>query len=146
MLGAEHLFADRQGALVERPRPGKVALGLKQTREVVEARRRMTITDGPGCISLCDSETACYAIPSLSEFRRPVFAVAVTTAARGSFGACDSMTGAGMPRFSTAQKRSPVPGRHFAYQQAKLYILECERGQAQNPRPTIAKAGFQRQH
>ena len=32
MLGAEQLFADRQGALVERPRPGKVALGLNLTQ------------------------------------------------------------------------------------------------------------------
>src|SRR5208337_3347531 len=41
MLGAERLLADRQRALQKRTRPGKVALGLKQTREVVEARRRI---------------------------------------------------------------------------------------------------------
>jgi hypothetical protein len=51
---------------------------------------------------------------------------------------------AGMPRFSTARKRPPVPGRHIADQQAKLYILVCERGQAQNHSREIAvaKAGF----
>ena len=41
MLGAERLFADRQRALEERPRPRKVALGLEQDGEVVEARRRI---------------------------------------------------------------------------------------------------------
>ena len=41
MLGAERLLADRQRALVERPRAGKVALVLKQAGEVVEARRRI---------------------------------------------------------------------------------------------------------
>ena len=40
MLGAERLFTDRQRPLEERPRPGKVALSLKQEGEVVEARRR----------------------------------------------------------------------------------------------------------
>src|SRR5712671_7262711 len=39
MVGAEPLFADRQGALKERPRAGEVALGSQQAREVVEARR-----------------------------------------------------------------------------------------------------------
>ena len=38
MLGAERLLADRQRPLVERPRAGEVALGLKQAGEVVEAR------------------------------------------------------------------------------------------------------------
>ena len=41
MLGTEHLFADRQRALEERPRPRKVALGLEQEGEVVEAFRRI---------------------------------------------------------------------------------------------------------
>ena len=41
MLGAEHLLADRQRALEERPRRRKVALVLKQDGEVVEARRRI---------------------------------------------------------------------------------------------------------
>ena len=41
MLGAERLLADRQRALVERPRASEVALGLKQIGEVVEARRRI---------------------------------------------------------------------------------------------------------
>jgi hypothetical protein len=40
MVGAERLLPDRQRALKKRPRAGAVALGLKQTREVVEARRR----------------------------------------------------------------------------------------------------------
>ena len=38
-LRAEHLFGDGQGALVERPRSRKVALGLKQGSEVVQAHR-----------------------------------------------------------------------------------------------------------
>jgi hypothetical protein len=37
MLGAAHLLLDCQRALVERPRPSEVALGLKQEGEVVEA-------------------------------------------------------------------------------------------------------------
>ena len=41
MLGAERLFADRQRALVKRPRPGKVALVAEQIGEIVEARRRI---------------------------------------------------------------------------------------------------------
>ena len=41
MLGTEHLLVDRQRALEERPRPRKVALGLQQAGEVVEARRRI---------------------------------------------------------------------------------------------------------
>ena len=41
MLGAERLLADRQRALEERPRPRKVALGLKQAGEVAEAPRRI---------------------------------------------------------------------------------------------------------
>jgi hypothetical protein len=41
MVGAEHLLADRQRALVERSRPGEITLGLEQKREVVEARRRI---------------------------------------------------------------------------------------------------------
>ena len=41
MLGAERLFAYRQRALEERPRPRKVALVLEQDGEVVEARRRI---------------------------------------------------------------------------------------------------------
>ena len=41
MLGAERLLADRQRALVERPRHRKLALGLKQAGEVAEARRRI---------------------------------------------------------------------------------------------------------
>ena len=41
MLGAERLLADRQRALVERPRLSKVALVPEQDGEVVEARRRM---------------------------------------------------------------------------------------------------------
>ena len=39
VLSAEHLFGDGQGALVERPRSRKVALGLKQGSEVVQAHR-----------------------------------------------------------------------------------------------------------
>src|SRR5215475_6261090 len=41
MLGAERLLADRQRAFVERTRPGKVPLRLKQKRKVVEADRRL---------------------------------------------------------------------------------------------------------
>ena len=41
MLGAEHLLADRQRALEERPRPGIVPLGPQQAGEVVEAGRRV---------------------------------------------------------------------------------------------------------
>ena len=41
MLGAERLFAYRQRALEERPRPRKVALVPEQDGEVVEARRRI---------------------------------------------------------------------------------------------------------
>jgi hypothetical protein len=37
MLGAERLLADRQRALVERPRRRKIVLRLKQAGEVVEA-------------------------------------------------------------------------------------------------------------
>jgi hypothetical protein len=37
MLGAEHLFADRQRALDERPRRRKVALVLQQASKVGEA-------------------------------------------------------------------------------------------------------------
>jgi hypothetical protein len=40
MLGAEHLLADRQRAVEERPRPRKVVLVPKQDGEVVEALRR----------------------------------------------------------------------------------------------------------
>src|SRR5260370_1038855 len=41
MPAADRLLPNRQRALIERPRPGKVALGLKQVGEVVEARRRL---------------------------------------------------------------------------------------------------------
>ena len=41
MLGTEHLLVNRERALKERPRPGKVALILKQRGEVVEAHRRL---------------------------------------------------------------------------------------------------------
>ena len=41
MLGTERLLSDRQRALQERPRPGRVALGLKQEGEKVEAPRRI---------------------------------------------------------------------------------------------------------
>ena len=41
MLGAKHLLVDRQRALLERPRPREVALGLQQAGEVVEATRRI---------------------------------------------------------------------------------------------------------
>jgi hypothetical protein len=44
MLGAERLLVDRERPLVERPRAGEVALGLKQLGEVVEAR------GGPGML------------------------------------------------------------------------------------------------
>src|ERR1700674_2147674 len=40
MLRAERLLADRQCAVVERPRSRKVALSLKQAGEVAEVRRR----------------------------------------------------------------------------------------------------------
>ncbi|TPV97792.1 MAG: hypothetical protein USCAAHI_02780 [Beijerinckiaceae bacterium] len=40
MLAAKCLLADRQRTLMKRPRPGEVALVSKQTREIVEARRR----------------------------------------------------------------------------------------------------------
>ena len=39
MLGAKHFLADRQRALMERPRRREVALGLQQAGEVVEAHR-----------------------------------------------------------------------------------------------------------
>ena len=55
MLGAERLLADRQRALIKRPRAGEVALlGLKQQGEVVEARRRMGCS-GPSAFSLIAS-------------------------------------------------------------------------------------------
>src|SRR5258705_323991 len=38
MLGPERLFAYRQCALVERPRPCKVALIMKQSGEIVEGQ------------------------------------------------------------------------------------------------------------
>ena len=41
MLGAERLLVDRQRTLEKRPRPGKVALGLKHAGEVVEAPCRI---------------------------------------------------------------------------------------------------------
>jgi hypothetical protein len=41
MLGAEHLLADRQRALIERPRLRKIALDLKQAGKTVEAHRRI---------------------------------------------------------------------------------------------------------
>ncbi|MFZ0496626.1 MAG: hypothetical protein WAM10_13660, partial [Methylocella sp.] len=41
MVRAERLLADRQRALMERPRASKVTLGSKQAGEVVEARRRI---------------------------------------------------------------------------------------------------------
>jgi hypothetical protein len=41
MLGAERLLIDRQRPLIKRPRRRKVALVLKQTREVGQDRRRI---------------------------------------------------------------------------------------------------------
>ena len=41
MLGVERLLNDRQRALVERPRAGKVALGLEHVCKISEARRRI---------------------------------------------------------------------------------------------------------
>ena len=41
MLRAERLFAGRQGALVERPCPRQVALGLEKAGEVAEDRGRV---------------------------------------------------------------------------------------------------------
>ncbi len=38
MLEAEHLLVDRQRTLVERPRPHKVALDLKQAGKIAETR------------------------------------------------------------------------------------------------------------
>jgi len=40
-MDSPHELADRQRALAEGPRPRKVALGLKQASEVVEAPRRI---------------------------------------------------------------------------------------------------------
>ena len=40
-MDSPHELADRQRALAEGPRPRKVALGLKQASEVVEALRRI---------------------------------------------------------------------------------------------------------
>ena len=45
MLMAERLLVDRQRALVQWPRRRKVALGLKQEGEVVEARRRIAMLE-----------------------------------------------------------------------------------------------------
>ena len=39
--GTEHFLADRQRAFQERPRPGKVTLGLEQPSEVVQAPCRI---------------------------------------------------------------------------------------------------------
>src|SRR5690348_1658749 len=49
--------------------------------------------------------------------------------------ACDSVTSAGMARFSTTQKKPPVPGKHthITDQQAKLY---------HSREAAAAKAGF----
>jgi hypothetical protein len=44
MLGPERLLVDRQSALVERPRSGKVALGLKHGGKTLEAQ------GGPGML------------------------------------------------------------------------------------------------
>jgi hypothetical protein len=38
MLGTERFFADGKRALVERPRPCKVALGVEQAGKVAERR------------------------------------------------------------------------------------------------------------
>jgi hypothetical protein len=43
MLGAEHFLADRQRALYERPRSGKVPLAVKLISEVIEARCRIGV-------------------------------------------------------------------------------------------------------
>jgi hypothetical protein len=43
MVDPERFLPDRQRALVERPRAGEVALGLKQKRELVETSRRIAM-------------------------------------------------------------------------------------------------------
>jgi hypothetical protein len=53
--------------------------------------------------------------------------------------ACDSVTGVGMARFSTAQKRPPVPGKHITDQQVKLY-MNLRRTHSRET--AAAKAGF----
>ena len=54
MLGAERLLPDRQRALIERPRAGEVALGLKQQGEVVEARRRIGMLGAEGRLDVLE--------------------------------------------------------------------------------------------
>ena len=53
MLGAERLFVYRQRALEERPRARKVALGLEQVGEVVEARCSVAMLGSPNCDMRC---------------------------------------------------------------------------------------------
>ena len=71
MVGAERLLADRQRALEERPRPGEIALGLKQEGEVVEAHRRIGMVGAERL--LADRQRALEERPRLSIGReRPV--------------------------------------------------------------------------
>jgi hypothetical protein len=58
MLGAEHLLADRQRALVERPAGGEVALGLEQAGEVGKARRRVGVLGSPHLLADCQGALA----------------------------------------------------------------------------------------
>ncbi len=53
MLRAERLLPDRQRALVERPRPRKVALVLKQEGEIVEALRRIGMLGAERLLADC---------------------------------------------------------------------------------------------
>ena len=53
MLRAEHLLADRQRALEERPRPGKVTLGVEQAGEVVEAPCRIGMLGAERLLADC---------------------------------------------------------------------------------------------
>jgi hypothetical protein len=62
--GAEHLFDDRQGALIERPRSGKVALVLQQGGEIAEARRRVGMLGAERLLT--DRQGALIERPSLA--------------------------------------------------------------------------------
>src|SRR5580658_3114560 len=73
MFGAEHLLADRQRALVERPRARKVALVLEQEGEIVEALRRVGML-GPKHL-LADRQRALVERPALCVGRQSAMPV-----------------------------------------------------------------------
>src|SRR5258708_15643374 len=59
MLGVKHLLPDRQGALIERPRPRQVALGLQQAGEVAEATRRVRMLGAKHLLVDRQRESSC---------------------------------------------------------------------------------------